>query len=637
MLSYMRSLLFSRGVAPSRPLSEEDSTIEPVRPPSPSATALAKAKEEFDEANRQLAANDLAAAARHLRASLSLHQDFAEAQCNLGSLLKDLGDLVGAERHLQLSLKLKPELSPAMFNLAMIHIDARRWVDAAELLRRTLALDEWQADAQYWLANAETVLGNMDAAQRAYGAAIRISPQYVQARWGSVMAKVPVIPKNILEQTSAPKIFELELRKLNRWFDAQKPSRGYLAVGATQPFQLAYIEGNHRAVLSEYGNLCASLMNNWKNQGLASPEVTLPKKRHRIGIVSAHIYSHSVWHALTKGWIQNLDPNTFELHLFQTSIVRDDETEWAAVRVAAHHQSASPWTDWAQLISDNAVDVLIYPEIGMDSTTTRLASLRLAPVQLASWGHPITTGLPTIDCFVSSEAMEPTNSQDHYRERLIKLPRLGSCYEPRNTTSQRPDLAQWGISTEDRILLCAGQPFKYRPEHDHVWASLAAQCEPCKLVFFEASCSELSERFEERLRKAFSTAQVDFDKNVRFIPWQSQASFFGWLDVAAVYLDTIGFSGFNTAMQAVERNTPVVAYEGSFLRGRFASAILQRLGLSEMVAHNMEEFIQIASRAVHEDELRHVIQNRIAEHKHLLYRDEEAASELGRHLLALCE
>ena len=43
---------------------------------------------------------------------------------------------------------------------------------------------------------------------------------------------------------------------------------------------------------------------------------------------------------------------------------------------------------------------------------------------------------------------------------------------------------------------------------------------------------------------------------------------------ADVFLDSPGFSGFNTAMQAVECGLWIVAYEGARLRGRFASGML---------------------------------------------------------------
>ena len=49
-------------------------------------------------------------------------------------------------------------------------------------------------------------------------------------------------------------------------------------------------------------------------------------------------------------------------------------------------------------------------------------------------------------------------------------------------------------------------------------------------------------------------------------------------------LDTLGFSGFNTAIQAVECGLPVVSREGEFMRGRLGSGILRRMGMEALVA-----------------------------------------------------
>ena len=65
--------------------------------------------------------------------------------------------------------------------------------------------------------------------------------------------------------------------------------------------------------------------------------------------------------------------------------------------------------------------------------------MRLARVQAATWGHPETTGLPTIDHYLSAEALEPPNSAAHYTERLTILPNLGVCYEPLAPVTVAPD------------------------------------------------------------------------------------------------------------------------------------------------------------------------------------------------------
>jgi predicted O-linked N-acetylglucosamine transferase (SPINDLY family) len=94
-------------------------------------------------------------------------------------------------------------------------------------------------------------------------------------------------------------------------------------------------------------------------------------------------------------------PETLRVASIPHGGVEDGETAWAERRVFTFHHGSRDWSEWAKVISDARLDVLLYPEIGMDATTVRLACLRLARVQLASWGHPITTGLPTLDGYLS--------------------------------------------------------------------------------------------------------------------------------------------------------------------------------------------------------------------------------------------
>ena len=111
--------------------------------------------------------------------------------------------------------------------------------------------------------------------------------------------------------------------------------------------------------------------------------------------------------------------------------------------------------------------------------------MRLAPLQLATWSHPETSGLPTIDAYVSAEAFEPEDASGHYSERLIALPHLGCCYSPLAPQTEDPRLAALGIESDAVLALCTGSPFKYAPANDWVFPEIARRAEHCRLVFFE--------------------------------------------------------------------------------------------------------------------------------------------------------
>src|SRR5262249_55525535 len=125
-------------------------------------------------------------------------------------------------------------------------------------------------------------------------------------------------------------------------------------------------------------------------------------------------------------------------------------------------------------------------------------------------------------------------------------------------------------------------------------AEIARRVPGGKLVFFRGEPDALAARLEQRLRSAFDRAGVAFDRHAVFLPWLNPEEFRALLARAHLFLDTIGFSGFNTAVQAVRCGLPVVTREGSFMRGRLASGVLRHLGFDELVAASDAEYVELA-------------------------------------------
>ena len=551
-----------------------------LRPASPEALSnlgnALTAVSRFDEA------------VARCRAALVLRPDFAAAHCNLGNALKDQRLLDDAIASYEAALALDPSLPTVHYNLGSALAAVGRMTDAADSLRRALSL----------------------------------APDYAEARWMLAMAQLPAVYEADGQPARSRAAFEHELQELDHWFDAAHAVSGFKAVGVLPPFYLAYQEQNNRPLLDRHGDLCARLMGEWLGrEGLAFSRRARVDRPIRIGVVSHQFRDHSVWSAIVRGWFGQLDPRRFSIHAFYLGFEHDAETHFAQARAARFVERAGSLHQWVRTILASEPDVLIYPEIGMAPLAVRLASLRLAPVQAATWGHPETTGLPTIDYYLSAEGLEPADAQDHYRERLVRLPDLG-CYFHRTQSKPAPvSLAALGLDARVPILLCPGVPQKYAPEHDTVFLDIANRLIHCRFVFFDSASSEMSRRLRHRLEAAFSLAGLNFSEYVQFVPWQTQAAFRGLLGQATVMLDTIGFSGFNTAMQAVEAGLPIVTREGRFLRGRLASGILRRVGLDELVVRSDEEYAGLAERLCRDTRWRSSMRQRIEERRPALWED----------------
>ena len=118
----------------------------------------------------------------------------------------------------------------------------------------------------------------------------------------------------------------------------------------------------------------------------------------------------------------------------------------------------------------------------MDPVSCQLAAQRLAPVECNSWGHPDTSGFPTLDYFLSSELMEPPDAQDHYTEQLVRLANLSVYYEPLDVEPVSVSRADLGLRSTETVFWCGQSLFKYPPQFDHLFPRIAGEVGDCQFA-----------------------------------------------------------------------------------------------------------------------------------------------------------
>lgn len=571
----------------------------------------------------------------HFDRAVTLRPDHAPSWFSRGDALQITARLPEAIASYERALALQPGMTGALSNLGTALLAAGQATRALTLFQQALERGGDPVTVRVNIGRALQELGRTAEACDSYAAACAADPDAAQPRWLWAMATLPDVATGTAEIAASRPAFAAALDQLGAWYAADsagKRDRLELA----WPFFLAYQDRNNRALMAKFGGLRAALLDQWR-QGQARPApAPVARDRLRVGIVSAHLHSHSVWHAITRGWFAHLDPARFALHGFHLGHKSDAETDFARVHAASFTLGERPLRAWVEAIQAVQPDVLIYPGLGMDNLSANLASLRLAPLQLTSWGHPETTGLPTIDGYLSAAAFEPDGAEAAYTEALIRLPGLGVAFTPQAIAPAPPDLAGLGIDPARPILLCPGAPFKYAPEHDASLAAIAARIGNGQMIFFHTKTNApLSTRLEQRLTASFAARGLDFAAHAKFIPHQSMQSFHGLMQRADLMLDTPGFSGFNTAMQAVGNGLPVVAYEAQFMRGRLASGVMRTLGLAELVAGTPDEYVAIAVRLATDPAYRHGLRARITGTAATLYEDVAAVRALEVQLEAI--
>lgn len=562
------------------------------------------------------------------QAALKINPDFSEAHCNKGLALQAIGRFDDAMTCYLRASEINPAFAEAHFYLGNGLLDLRHFDSAAECYRRALNIKPGFAEAYLYLGDALQAVGQLVNAAESYRQALEIKPGFAEAHLNLGIALqglgepetatenfrlafalqpdnamfrlksaflLPVAPQTITASVAVPAGFDRALQELSAWlFSSPAHQESFSKVaGSMHPFHLAYRNGNHNALLSHYGDLVAG-------SSARIPASETKRNKIRLAIVSHHLYRHSVWDIIIRGLLTNLDRTRFEVVIYNTDKSEDEETKLAKslCDIWRDPRTITGPDGWLDAMAEDRPDVIYYPEIGMDPITLRLAVHRLAPLQVAGWGHPITTGLPTMDIFFSGEMIEAPDADTHYRERLVRLPGTGCCTESIPIIPEQvPDLAAELSSRRGPRFVIPQMIFKFDPADDALFASIAAAVGECTFILLsKPKYSFATDQLIARLNRTFQERNLDPNDYLLVIPWLSLEKFSSLLDMCDIYLDCPSFSGYTTAWQAVQRGLPVLTLEGIYMRQRLAAGLLRKIGMTDTIASSSEEYVTVATQ-----------------------------------------
>jgi predicted O-linked N-acetylglucosamine transferase (SPINDLY family) len=349
--------------------------------------------------------------------------------------------------------------------------------------------------------------------------------------------------------------------------------------------------------------------------------------RRRVGFVSSHFHQHTVA-KLFGAWLGALDRARFEVYAFHLDPHEDATT--ARLRgtvehfVGAHADVARA----AEAIRDARLDALIHLDLGMHPHQQALSALRLAPLQALTWGHPITSGLPTIDAFLTGAAMEPADGERHYTETLVRLPRLGIAYAQPDTAPD-PGLHLPLPGGSLGYVFCAQSAQKLHPGHDAWFAELAAACPRHPLVLIPHDKAHVREALAARMKRAYAARGLAYEQHVVMLPHVTLAQFLALCRGAELVLDSLDWSGGNSTLEALAVDAPVLSVPGTTMRSRHTAAMLELLELPELIAADAAGAVAGAAALLGDAPHRRALRAAIAERKHALYDDPAPLRALG--------
>lgn len=342
-----------------------------------------------------------------------------------------------------------------------------------------------------------------------------------------------------------------------------------------------------------------------------------PLRKLRVGFLSRFLRPT---HTIGKLWgplLMALPSEHYETFLLGI----EDETlrhqHWFSNSPSTSQQTYVPLTlddipAACQTVQSHQLDLILYCDIGMEPTAYFMAFSRLAPVQCVTWGHPVTTGLPAMDYFLSSQHLEKPKAQENcYTETLIQFPHVNVYYQKPQiqTPKTRQEL---GLNKEKTLYVCAQSLYKFHPDFDEVLKGILERDANGEIILINAEQTHVV----SDLRKRWATTVGSVQQRIQLINSLKYDEYLNLMNLADITLDPFPFGGGNTQLESFAFGTPVITKPDDYLKGRITGALYHQMAELEpevlfCLATTSEEYIEKALYLGQHPEFRQQLRQKI--------------------------
>lgn len=503
---------------------------------------------------------------------------------NLGRIYREMDNLAKAENAYRQAISLNPNYIEALENLANLLHSQKHSQDVEALLRKIVYLQPhnqsiWKKLGYLYIEQLR-FLEARDLFSEAYE--VTGAPGFL---WRQHMV-MPAIFKDDAE-------IELWRRRLAEALPQLAATRvaDPFADIWVMPFSLGYQKQNNRDILTELAESYrqSSKLLNYRSMHIGNRcESDAPI---RVAFVGDYFFGHSV--SLFYGEvILTLPRAEWEVTLVRTGTEKRDEwTQRYEDRADKVINLPENLEEAMTIIAEEQLDLIVYPEVGMAPLIYYLAFARLANLQVALAGHPLTSGLDSIDHYISHPGCEPENPQQFYREPLSLMEGKGTfCCYPHPEAVEPASRVELGLPEEGHLYLFPHLLRKLHHNIDNVLRKILERDVEAKILMVSIP-EALQAEIEERLKPCLG---VHVERLV-WLPFIKDLSrFYQILQRVDVVLDSWPFSGGRLSFDAFAMGTPIVTLSGPEMRGRQTVHLYQRMGIEGAIAESPEEYVNIA-------------------------------------------
>lgn len=535
----------------------------------------------FDQGLSHHQAGRLAEAEQSYRLILESAPAHADSLHLLGVIALQTGHLESALNLIQRAVDLRPDGAIYRSNLGQVLERLHRLEDAEKAYRSAIDLDAHCAEAFNNLGHLLQGKGQLAEAEICFLKAIELAPDYAEphTNMGNLLKDRGDLDGAIQAYRRA-----IELRP-----DLSMLHSNLLLTLHYHPdFSPADLAREHALWAERHVAPLGKAHADHRND-------RDPDRRLRIGYVSPDFREHPV----TRFMLPLLEHHSSnEVEIFGYADVPRPDSLTEAIRSKCDHWRDITMLSDAQLASrvrDDKIDILV--DLAAHSGRNRLLAFarKPAPVQITYLAYCSTTGVDAIDYRLTDPILDPIPDRDGiYSERSIRLPRCYWCYAaPALDADQLPSI--------DRLpgpptFGCLNNFAKITDATLGLWTQLLHQVPQANLLVYAPA-----EWQRARVRGALTRAGLA-ETRLIFVPRQPLQQYLETYRRIDVALDPFPYTGGTTTCDALWMGVPVVTLRGQTSVSRGGATLLSNAGLSDLIADDEAQYVQIATDLLHDAE-----------------------------------
>ncbi len=594
---------------------------------------------------------DLNKAIEYLNKSLIINPEFHSSIFLLGNIYKEMGNDLEAERLFKQALKLVPNDYKSMNKLGTINLHRRSYDEAKKYFKDSMIICPEDLESKFSLVHIYYFEDDYEKSEYYCGKILEIVPNdikalkqilfllYLQSKvdeykkvYRSYMNLVHTDFDDINRSreicldlvASTFNIDNMEIDSYREFITKRlisyKPFRNkefidILDIEELQPdIQLSYHGRDNKEIKKNYYNLFKGYFDN-KN-------IKFNKGKVKIGFLVTKTHE-DIFVKFMSNIINSFPNNEFDIYVISS------EFGWNSfIKDKMNQNINSIFTKDTFIKSANEIlsynlDILYHWEIGTARENYFLPFFRLAPVQCTSIGWPDTTGIKTVDYFISSVLIEIEDANSHYTEKLIKFNRLPFDINNPKVISENEikptEHLNFGCKN---IYFCNQNLRKIHPDFDILVSGILNNDSDGIVLFDMRKDKSMAKLIKDRIKTKYPNI---FDRVV-FLNL-SKNEYLSLMSISKVILDTLYFGGANTSYEAFAMNAPIVTFPWTHERGRYTLGCYKQMGIDGLVANSFEEYIDLAVKTAHNKDFRDKLVKDISENNHKLFNDQEVIQE----------